>query len=561
MTPVPEMKLYSGYHMETRAASYAWLNLDSLRLAKMDVSSQISIQRRRNELEILVDAGDLFFNIKEPLKEDETLDIRTGNMAVGIRGTCGWVEVPEGADTMRVYLLEGKVLCETDEGGWDVVRAGEMAVMTEDGEIAISNFAVQDIPAFVLEELEEDGELRAKVLEASGLDVTDPDSGPEPSDVEGAEEPSDVEAEEEQPQLSETEEALEQYRLILQQAGSYGYGAVTPGDEYRYALVQMYAGDRVPTLLLSQRDMYDQYGGIENVRIFRYDPDSKVVYQPEESIRTGVASAGGFRGSIDVDGSGGGLWYVEVISSGTGDTEVSLVTVNEDTLHVDQQWRGRLDRIPGEIVREPVEWYEWEDMSGFDSWEFEADAGFSLGASGAGGAGSPDGTETADGSMAEETTAAEATTLAELATAESGEGTSPAVDDTSPAETTAAVQSSGAGVLAAYAGTYTLSQGYSAYGSYLGGQSVTLGADGTVTGGRTSGIAPSSVAQNADGSILIKISMSDGYAHEYTLFPAGCAAAPSGTDTSNASLRYIEYGITGTEGNDGGVMAVIYYKS
>ena len=101
LTPVPEMKLYSGYHMETKEESYAWINLDSLRLAKMDVSSQISIQRRRNELEILVDAGDLFFNIKEPLKEDETLDIRTGKMAVGIRGTCGWVEVPEGADTMR----------------------------------------------------------------------------------------------------------------------------------------------------------------------------------------------------------------------------------------------------------------------------------------------------------------------------------------------------------------------------------------------------------------------------------------------------------------------------
>ena len=86
------MKLYNGYAMSTEKESFAWLNLDSVKLAKMDVDSQISITKRRNALEVMVDSGNLYFNIKEPLKEDETLDIRTSNMAVGIRGTCGWVE-------------------------------------------------------------------------------------------------------------------------------------------------------------------------------------------------------------------------------------------------------------------------------------------------------------------------------------------------------------------------------------------------------------------------------------------------------------------------------------
>ncbi len=363
VSPVPEMKLYSGYRMETREESYAWIDLDSMRLAKMDVSSQISIERRRKELEILVDLGSLFFNIKEPLKEDETLDIRTGNMAVGIRGTCGWVEVPEGGETMKVYLLEGKVLCEIENGGWDVVRPGEMAVMTDTGEITVSGFAAADIPGFVLEEIEGDEELIAQVLEASGLDETGPED-PEPS----GEEDMTQSEEEEQPQLSETEEALEQYRAILRQAGSYAYGAVTPGDEYQYALVQMYAGDRVPTLLLAQRDAYDQYGYMENVRIFRYDPDSKIMHQPEDSVRVGVASAGGFRGSLDADGEGNGLWYTVVISSGTGETSVSLVTLPEDTLHVDEQWHGRLDRIPGEILRAALEWSERGETTGLDRW-------------------------------------------------------------------------------------------------------------------------------------------------------------------------------------------------
>ena len=81
---------------------------------------------------------------------------------------------------MKVYLLEGKVLCEIEDGGWDVVRAGEMAVMTEGGEVEVSSFTAQDIPDFVMEEIKEDKELIAQVLEASGLDLSDPTDGAVP---------------------------------------------------------------------------------------------------------------------------------------------------------------------------------------------------------------------------------------------------------------------------------------------------------------------------------------------------------------------------------------------
>ncbi len=198
VAPVPEMKLYSGYAMATEKESFAWINLDSVKLAKMDEESQISISKRRKGLEVEVACGSLYFNIKEPLEKDETLDIRTSNMAVGIRGTCGWVEVADPLH-MSVYILEGTVACtvrdpKTKEETEAAVSAGEMAELILDPEaeegsvcqIQTSSFVEGDIAAFVLPELLEDEGLCEAIKAASGLDVL----GMDPSAGEGGPEDS-----------------------------------------------------------------------------------------------------------------------------------------------------------------------------------------------------------------------------------------------------------------------------------------------------------------------------------------------------------------------------------
>ena len=83
------MGLYSGYCLETRSVSYAWIDLDRVKLAKMDENSEIEIQKEGKSLELLLHAGSLFFHVAEPLDEDESMNIRTSTMSVGIRGTCG----------------------------------------------------------------------------------------------------------------------------------------------------------------------------------------------------------------------------------------------------------------------------------------------------------------------------------------------------------------------------------------------------------------------------------------------------------------------------------------
>lgn len=168
VSPRENLHLFDGYRMGTDVLSYAWMNLDEERLVKLDQESRIEIEKKRKKLEIAVESGSLFFNIAKPLEEDESLDIRTSSMIVGIRGTCGWVEVFGDEGKLRVYLLEGRVACSSGEEKKEVL-AGEMAELTAPGEITVSKFSVQDIPDFVMEELsEEEGQAMLETLAENG---------------------------------------------------------------------------------------------------------------------------------------------------------------------------------------------------------------------------------------------------------------------------------------------------------------------------------------------------------------------------------------------------------
>ena len=168
--PRDDLKLYSGYQVETAEESWAWIDLDEVKLTKLDEGSEIEIRKDGRELEIEVLSGSLFFNITEPLEDGESMTIRTSTMAVGIRGTCGWVDA-SGKDSVKVYVLEGKVRCKG--GGADTVNvsAGEMGVLAKDApEIVVAPITEADIPEFVVYELDRDDDLYDRVVDASGLD-------------------------------------------------------------------------------------------------------------------------------------------------------------------------------------------------------------------------------------------------------------------------------------------------------------------------------------------------------------------------------------------------------
>lgn len=184
--PMENLGLFSGYALATEAESYGWINMDDTRLAKMDAQSQVDITKEDRLLELNVRSGNLFFNVTEPLEEDEAMNIRTSTMTVGIRGTCGWVEVGD-ENLMCVYLLRGKVECTVlgEDGSVlasETITAGQAALMRRKNgaaSITVAEFDIRKVPAFVADELDS----------VEGLDF--PDSSEESVQPEETEQPEE----------------------------------------------------------------------------------------------------------------------------------------------------------------------------------------------------------------------------------------------------------------------------------------------------------------------------------------------------------------------------------
>ncbi len=185
LTQLADMRLYNGNHVATEAESYAWITLDSTKLHKLDAVSEMELRKNNKKLEVLLNKGNLFFNVTKPLEDQETLNIRTSTMVMGIRGTCGWVKVVDQYNTL-VYVLEGTVWCTvTDpisgQSKTTALSGGESARFTvydqeRDGErcdIVPEKFIEADIDGFVLKELVGDGPMCEKIYQDSGLDLRD----------------------------------------------------------------------------------------------------------------------------------------------------------------------------------------------------------------------------------------------------------------------------------------------------------------------------------------------------------------------------------------------------
>ena len=289
--PVSEDRsLYSGYQVGTEAKSHAWISLDDVKLVKMDEESAIELRKENRNLEIFVNSGQLFFNITEPLEEDETLDIRTSTMTVGIRGTCGWVSVLEEGH-MQVCVLEGKVHCEvTDpvsgQSAEAEVSAGERAdlyIRSEEGEdaaceIVKSKISRADIPDFVLEEVD---------LEALGTELAEE---PEETGEETAEEPQETAEAPEEEAAGETVEEI----LALSEYESFGSarGGVMPVKKDGLWGAVNYRNEVIVPFEYSNFQAPDDSGNFvmgdttEEGRSYTlFDPQGNILYEGDQQVR------------------------------------------------------------------------------------------------------------------------------------------------------------------------------------------------------------------------------------------------------------------------------------
>lgn len=170
-----------------------------------------------------------------------------------------------------------------------------------------------------------------------------------------------------EPVQDSTTLAMEAYRDIVSQAASYdfsmGHGEPNPPDAaYSYALAPMCPGSDIPGLLLS---CTDAAFGLSYTRIFQYDERSGSVWQPYAVMTTGVATAGGYRGSLCLMADGLGLYYYYGDAM-TGEAYVECVTIEDELVYYSTQWSGLLgDGIsPTYLQGSEITWYDISDTTG-----------------------------------------------------------------------------------------------------------------------------------------------------------------------------------------------------
>lgn len=188
MTARKKMKLYSGYKVSTSRKNYVYMSLDSSKAIKQDQNSKIQVKKQGKKNEIFVLNGKIFFNVNKNLKSNESMNVKTSNMSMGIRGTSGVVSVEPKYDnsqrlTELVYFIQifdgtGYIEYGKNDGTKPQetsLKAGYQLVIKSEVEgtgktnVSIEKINADDIPAFAIEEILNNREVLNKVLDETKM--------------------------------------------------------------------------------------------------------------------------------------------------------------------------------------------------------------------------------------------------------------------------------------------------------------------------------------------------------------------------------------------------------
>lgn len=174
------LRLNSGNALTTALKSLVSIGLDDTKIVTLDENSRAEFNQSGRKIELNLTAGSLFFEVQKPLDNDESFDISTSTMVVGIRGTSGWVSVDGEHESL--IITDGVVhVIGTNPVTGEVkeidVKAGQRVnvYLYNDRKIDSIMFELievteRDLPEFLLERLRENPQLLDKVCRETGWD-------------------------------------------------------------------------------------------------------------------------------------------------------------------------------------------------------------------------------------------------------------------------------------------------------------------------------------------------------------------------------------------------------
>ncbi|MBR5360506.1 MAG: FecR domain-containing protein, partial [Lachnospiraceae bacterium] len=173
-TVIDNLRLKSGNAINTESASLASIGLDETKIVTMDELSRAEFSQKGKKLDLNLTKGSLFFEVKKPLEDDESFDIRTATMIVGIRGTSGYVTVDSDGN-WNIVVTDGKVhVTGTNPNTGEVkeidVEAGQRCTVylydrdKDSVMFTLDEVTEDEIPDFVVTIFRDEPELLDKVV-------------------------------------------------------------------------------------------------------------------------------------------------------------------------------------------------------------------------------------------------------------------------------------------------------------------------------------------------------------------------------------------------------------
>ncbi len=180
---VENLRFQSGDALNTGADGLATIGLDDAKIVTLDHNSRAEFKKKKNQLELNLTKGALFFNVTEKLKSDEKFDIKTSTMTAGIRGTSGIVYYDE-ADDLRetIAITDGVVEIsatnpDTGETRTAKVEAGKQLKVYlysnrpgESVQFEIFDIKEEDLGKFTVGLIADNDELIKKICDYTGWD-------------------------------------------------------------------------------------------------------------------------------------------------------------------------------------------------------------------------------------------------------------------------------------------------------------------------------------------------------------------------------------------------------
>lgn len=178
---IDNIRFQSGDALSTGADGLASVGLDDTKIVTLQNDSRAEFRKKNKKLELKLTRGALFFEVTEKLQDDESFEIQTSTMIVGIRGTSGYVFYDEdGREALIITDGVVHVVATNPDTGEikeeDVPAGCKIKVYHYNDrkentvEFFLQQLSEEELPEFPILMIAENPDLLKKVCEFTGWD-------------------------------------------------------------------------------------------------------------------------------------------------------------------------------------------------------------------------------------------------------------------------------------------------------------------------------------------------------------------------------------------------------